>query len=717
VKAWHMDFKLRLFLVVSFLVLGYILLGLRLAQVQLLQGPELAERAVAVRTKDRTVPAARGAVFDRNGKELAINLACEDVYAMPRDVKKYGTAEESAELLAPILGIEKTRLLAQLSSDQKHEWLLRKLTAEQAEAFKQLKYKERKLKGIYIEERMQRFYPNGRLACHVLGFTGVDNQGLEGLELSCDKILKGQPGKLVAEYDAQGREIPETVSSFIPPEAGKDIRLTLDLNIQHLVEKNLDQLYENHKPNRASIIVMDTNSGEILALGNRPGFDPNNFAVASIDERRNAAVCNAYELGSIFKIITAAAALEERIIAPGSACFCSGELTVDKRTMHCSHNRAHGQQTFSEAMANSCNVVLGTIGLRLGMEKFYHYLQLFGLGQKTGIELPGESAGIIVDQGRARSIDLASMSIGQANAFTPLQLLSALCIIANGGRQIKPHAILAVGDGPAAAPGENGADPAVRVISEETSNSLRAILEEVVIDGTGKSAAIAGYRVAGKTGTAQKVGAKGTYLANSFVASFIGFAPVENPRVAVIVVVDAPQGDAYYGGLVAAPYFRNILFETLRYLQVPYSYQPETEGMLDLTNKSKDSVQIPDAVNQEVSAAERLVKDKGLIPVFEGEGDRVWAQIPQPLSLTTRGSKIILYTASADNQKGADQEVVVPDLLNRTIRDAGVVLGSIRLRMEPQGTGCAVSQIPKAGTKVAAGTIVKVWFEPPCAQQ
>ena len=700
----------RIFLI--FVGLGALLfiLALRLAWIQFVRGDELYQKALDNRMRDVPVEAKRGTIYDRNGKELAISISSDALYAIPPEVQQSGREKEIAQKLSAVLGMDESLIFEKITRKSRHEWIKLKVPPEKVQQIKQLE-----LPGIDFAEKSQRFYPKDSLACHVLGISGIDNTGLEGIDYTYNKHLGGVPGRIVIEYDALGRKIPQATHMYIPPQDGNSLVLTIDETIQYIAERELDKLYKTRQPKGATIIVMDPNTGEILALANRPNFNPNVYSEFPIENRRNLAVSNAYEPGSVFKIVTASGALDEGVVRPESAFFCPGGLKVGKHTIHCSNNRAHGSESFTDVVANSCNVGFSTVGLRMGVDSFYKYLRAFGIGDKTGIDLPGEAAGIVVNQKNAKQIDLATMAIGQANAVTPLQLIAAMCAVANGGRYFRPHLAKSI-LGPDGQVVEEIAPEVVRqVISQKTSQEMRSILENVVANGTGSNAAVDGYRVAGKTGTAQKISPTGGYLANEYVASFIGFAPADSPRIACLVMVDAPQGLPYYGGWVAAPVFREVVRDTLRYLQIPYQYPPDQAGERAPAGApaAARTVAVPGVVNLEVEKAEQAVRQAGLVPIIEGDGVRVWGQTPAGDSIVSPGSKVLLYTGPLSARNEDQREVTLPDLSGRTIREAGQILGSLGLRLQVEGSGLASSQSPQPGTVVKEGTVITVVFTPP----
>jgi len=680
----------------SALLLG--LLVVRTAWIQFVMGKELQAKAIDSRLRNIDVKAKRGIIYDRNGSPLAISVSADSVYAVPSQVRRSQRLDEIAGALAEILELDKEEVTQKLNKKVAFEWIKRRVPDE-----KIAKLKELDLPGINFVEENQRYYPKGPLAAHILGFAGIDNQGLNGIELTYDKELRGISGKIMIEYDAAGREIPHAMHQYIPPVDGHSLYLTIDETIQYIVEREIDQLMKIKQAKRAAIIVMDVKTGDILGLANRPVFDPNNYADYDQGTWRNFAISDAYEPGSTFKTVTAAGAMEENTIKPTDRFYDPGYIKVGKETIKCWSRTPHGSQSFIEGVQNSCNPVFVTVGLRMGKDNFYKYLDGFGFGKKTGIDLPGEATGILVPKTRAKEIDLATMSIGQANAVTPIQLVRAVAAIANDGWLMKPQLVKEIRDSEGKLIKKIEPEPVRQVISQKTSEELRAILESVVNEGTGRNAYLEGYKVAGKTGTAQKILPGGGYSSSEYIASFIGFAPADNPRIAALVVVDAPQG-VYYGGTVAAPVFKNVVLDTLRYLEVP----PELE------NKEKVEevkLTVPEVKNKNITQATKELKALGLNVQVEGQGQEIITQLPPAGTQVTKGSTVYLYTQDAESEL-----VVVPDLTGRTIKESSKILTDLGLGMAPQGSGLASLQEPFPGTKVEKGTVIKVKFISPNAE-
>ncbi len=669
-----------------------------------MRGTWYQQEALQNRIREIVVEPKRGVIYDRNGNELAISINVDAVYAVPAEVMKSKKTAQVAREVARILDMKEKEVYELITKNQHSVWIKFKVDPAQARELR-----ARHLPGIGVISKPQRFYPKNNLASHVLGIAGAYNQGLEGIEVQYDKELSGINGRLLVEYDAAGREIPGSTHRYIEPEQGLSLVLTIDQTIQYIAERELDKVMQERRPKSASIIVMDPRTGEILAMANRPDFDPNDYQKYPVSARRNIAISNSYEPGSTFKIVTLSAALQEGLVDSNSRFYDPGYIKVGSEFIHCWLPGGHGSQSLAEVVQNSCNPGFVNIGLRLGTEKFYKYLKGFGFGSPLGIDLPGEAGGIIVPQNEAKPVDLASMSIGQANSVTPLQLVSAMSAVANGGKLMKPHLVKEMRNSKGQVVKRFKPQVLRQVISPETAREVRSYLEKVVSNGTGRNAYIPGYSVGGKTGTAQKPDPRGGYSATDHIASFLGFAPVDSPRLVALVVVDSPKGYPYYGGTVAAPVFREVVRDSLRYLGVPLRYQ------LKDTKLQEDMTVVPPVINLPVQEAEQLLKEAGLEAEKLGNGNMVYGQVPLDGVKVKKGSKVLLNLTMPKQETSGER--VVPDLKGKTLRDAAELLGLMNLVLIPEGepfaTGTAVEQNPPPGTRVSAGSRVKVKFSPP----
>jgi len=699
----HMRKKITFVMIIMFIL--FIAVVAKLVVVQFVQGSELQAKAEDLRTRDLPVSAKRGTIYDRNGEKLAVSISADTVTANPSEVIKSGKAEDTALFLSKVLAMDYQTILTKITKNTSFEYIKRKADFEKA---KQIQ--DADLPGINIIEETQRFYPKEDLAAHLLGFAGIDNQGLEGIEISRDDELSGTAGSIVSEYDAKNREIPQTTQKYVAPSDGYDLVLTIDENIQYFCERELDKLIASTtNPKKASILVMDPNTGEILAMACRPTYDPNNYQDADQSALRNSAISDSYEPGSTFKIITAATALEEGVVTPSEQFYDPGYFLVSGHKLKCwRYYNPHGSETFAEAVENSCNPVFAEVGLRIESKQkglFYKYIRAFGFGQKTGIELSGEANGIMITEEDVSKLNIATISIGQAISVTPIQLITAVSAVANGGMLLEPQIVRQVKDQDGNIIEDFKVKEVRRVISKETSETLRLILEKVVSEGTGSKAYIPGFRVGGKTGTAQKAGVGG-YMQGKYVASFIGMAPVNDPQAVVLVIVDEPQGYPNQGGQVAGPIVKTVMEDTLRYLGVAPQVDSKTEVGADSEAKT---VVVPGVVNLSLDAATKALKSSGLKVTTSGSGDIVSSQVPAALSKVAQGSSVLLNLgkASSTDSKGL---ITVPDLTGKRMADAAELLGAMGLKLVASGSGIVYEQSPVPGKKVQSGSSVNVTF-------
>jgi stage V sporulation protein D (sporulation-specific penicillin-binding protein) len=681
--------------------IGFCLLGVRIFWVQFVQGAELSAKATQNRMRDVPVESKRGIIYDRNGRELAISISADSVYAIPAEVRRSKREQEVAQKLAQVLGMDDEKLYKKVTAISSFEWINRQISPEQAKQIRDMA-----LPGIDLTEESRRFYPKGTLASHILGISGIDNTGLEGIDKFYDSLVGGTKGRIVIEHDAAGRDIPEATHKYIPPIDGGSLVLTIDETIQYITERELDKVFKERQAKSAAAIVMDPKTGEILAMASRPTFNPNSYGDFPAINRRNFAINDVYEPGSTMKITTAAMALEEGIVNRNTQFHCTGYIKVGVETIGCPNHKAHGDQTFAEIVENSCNVGFVKVGLELGVEKYYQYLNAFGFGKMTGIDLPGEARGILVPQASAKQIDLAVMAMGQANAVTPIQLLTAVAAVANNGKMMKPHLLKQVLDRDGKVISTTEPEMVRTVIAEDTAKELCVILEGEVTNGTGRNAYIEGYLVGGKTGTAQKIAPGGGYLASEYVSSFIGLAPSDDPRLVCLVVVDAPQGYPYYGGWVAAPAAREIINDSLRYLEVPLR-QKEGQSV----EVPEEKVVVPDVVNLPLADALASLSGRGLNTKVNGSGNIVWQQIPKGQTKLSKGSQVIIYMSpfEKDNKDG---EITVPDLQGKSMKEVARILADLGLHLLPEGYGISFKQSPEAGKVITSGSTVKVQFQP-----
>ncbi|BDG60762.1 penicillin-binding transpeptidase domain-containing protein [Caldinitratiruptor microaerophilus] len=669
----------------------------RLAYWQFVRGEELARMGEEIRAWEMRIRAPRGPIVDRLGRPLAETVTAEAIYARPREVKN---PEAVAARLAPILGMKPEDILARLRKNTFYEYIKRRPTEAEAAAVRGM-IERGELTGVGLEPEARRLYPEGTLAAHVLGFAGIDMQGLEGLELYYDKYLRGKNGQVRTEVDARGFEIAGGQTSIDPPQPGLTMVLTLDKALQVILEEAADRTVDVTHAKRAALIVMDVKTGGILAMASRPAYDPNHFAASDPATRRMWLVTDAVSPGSIFKPVTAAAALEEGVITLSTPFYDSGRITVMGETISNWNFRGFGAGTLADVMRTSSNVGFATIGLKLGREKFYKWLEAFNLTRRTGIDLPGETVGQRPPFARATDLDLAIMAFGQTLTVTPIQMLAALNAIANDGRWVQPHLLkeFRTPDGQVA----EVFQPASRqILSPETAREVQRLMVEVVTNGTGRQAAVPGYNVAGKTGTAEKF--EGGRKLDRYIASFAGFAPVPDPQVSVLVMIDEPEG-LTYGGQVAAPVFSQIIGDILRYLSIPPQRAPGGP-------EASPPVPVPNLVNLSPEEARKVAGEAGFGILLEGSGALVTGQFPPAGALVTRGT-VLRARAEPELPPPGDGEVRVPDLRGRTLREAADLLAGMELYVTAEGSGTVVRQEPAAGSAVPRRARIRIWLEPP----
>lgn len=707
--------KRLLFAFLMVVVLSFALI-IRLGFIQIVQGEELKKGALEQWTKSIEIKAKRGTIYDRNGKELAISVSSHTVWASPADIKN---PEETAKKVAEVLELDEKEVYEKITKKVNVIKIKQWITMEETK-----KLRELNLSGIEIVDDNKRFYPYGAFASYILGFTDIDNNGLYGIERTYDKYLSGASGRWVKIEDARGVEMPYGGEKVYEPENGLNVVLTIDETIQHFAEKAAKEALERTKAKNVAILVMEPKTGDILALANLPQYDPNNprepldpelkeqwknltqeeLEKEWYDMWRNFSINDSYEPGSTFKLIVSAAALEEGAVNVDTHFYCGGFVRdIPGVVLKCARwYNPHGSQNFKEALENSCNVAFVDVGRRLGKEKLYEYIKAFGFGEPTGIELTGEQGGIIpVNTDVIKEVNLATMSYGHGIAVTPIQLLTAVSAIANGGKLMVPRVVSKLVDNEGNV--VKTIEPVVKrqVISESTAKTLLELMEGVVSEGTGSNAYVPGYRVAGKTGTAQKI-IDGRYAPGKYIGSFVAVAPADDPKIAVLVIVDEPQG-VYYGGSVAAPVAGDLIEETLNYLDVPPKYTEEEK------EKYENTQVVPDVRNKKIEEAGKILTELGFRYTTESydfsENSIVIEQFPLPGTEVTLGSIVDLYL---DVDYIRDNKIVVPDVTGKTREEIINILKGIGLNYEFQGQGKAIDQDPKPGTEVEKNSTVKI---------
>ncbi len=637
----------------------------RLVILQLVQAADLKARGIERRTTDKSLLPERGTIYDAQGHVLAQSIPVKQIVADPKTLsnlinnKQYKkTKEDVAKQLGTILAIKPQDILDKL--DKKDlSWIS---LAHQVDVSKADEIMALKIPGVGFDEEEKRVYPMGNFAASALGIVNLEGHGVEGVESYYDKALFGIPGFKSQEQDTKDRSILDALHQIDPTRPGNNVALTLDSTIQYLVEQQLNELQQATKANSVTILAMDPKTGRILGMGSRPTFDPTEYAKAAPDARRNLSIGMSYEPGSTFKIITGSAALEEGTIHPSDTFKDEGFLVIPPRkiTNWDSDQKPHGNPTFTKGMQLSSNVVLAQVGMKLGKESFYTYLSAFGFGSKTGIDISGEESGLLLPLDKVRDIDLATMSFGQTNSVTPIQLLSAISAVANGGTLYRPYIVdkIMAPDGQLV---QQQKPTAVRqVITKATATQMTEILKQVVSDGTGGLAKIPGISVAGKTGTAQKVDPKtGQYSPTDFIASFAAYAPAEDPKIAVLVIIDSPkEGGSHQGGTLGGPRAKAIIEGALQYYGFPVASGTEST-------------------------------------VTISPGDSAVRPSPKPV---------------IPERSPVSGEVVIPDLTGMTMRQVGDLLAKSELHFNFTGSGLVNQQTPQAGKVVVKGTTIDIKF-------
>lgn len=686
---------------------------------QFIKGAELKSGAIQQQTLDSVVSPKRGIIYDRNGKVLSQSISVQTVTASPAEVTKKGKENQIASKLAKILNKDKKKIKEIITRNSSYEIVARKIDNATAE-----KIRKANLDGIYLIEDTKRTYPYGSLASHVIGFVGNDNQGLDGIEMVYDKYLKGMPGRMISSKSASGTEMPYEYEKYINPENGANLVLTIDEVIQHFVEEELHQAVEEYDvENGAACIVMNAKTGEILAMATCPDYDLNSpftlpanveaeLAELKGDEYneayndrlrklwRNKAVVDTYEPGSTFKPFTAAMALEENLVSTDEMFTCNGGLQVMDYYIKCWKSGGHGQLSFAQGFENSCNPVFMNLGARVGSSKFIEYFKKFGFMSSTGFDLPGEASGAFHAADKFKDVEIATSAFGQSFNVTPLQLITAYSAITNGGQMVRPHIAKELVDDNGNVIRKFETEIIRRVMSKETADTIRDILQGVVDNGTSKNAFIRGYRLAGKTGTSEKL-PRGN---GKYVASFVGFAPANDPEIIGLVMLDEPMGSSHMGGAIAAPTFKKIFDEVLRYMDIEPQF---TEDDLLINEK-----EVPSVVGMDISEIAKVFEDAGLKYSLWGQGATVISQVPTAGSMLADGSVVAVYTEETQSDT-----VEVPDVRGMSSIEANAAITNVGLNLKiegaavtEQGSAVVSTQSPTPGTKVKRGSPVTVEF-------
>ncbi|MBU3145119.1 stage V sporulation protein D [Clostridium sp. CF012] len=708
--------KRRMLAVFFILFLLFFLLISRLSYVMIVKGKEYKQRATLQWTSDFRITPQRGQILDRNGKELAISA---NVFRIDLDLnllretttKNELTMEGIAPELAKILGMEPKDVLSIFTQKDSKGKLIRsailkrRVEKDVVDKIVEFSYKS-KLRGIVITGDTKRYYPNQNFLANVLGHTNFDGNGLTGVELYYDKYLSGVPGINLSETDRKGEDLPYKISNYTKPINGKDVVLTIDEVIQLFCEKAASQAMIDNKAAAVTIIAMNPKNGEILGMVNKPDYNPNEpwDITKNFDENqkawRNRAVSDAFEPGSIFKVVTATAAMEEKVVDENDRFVCNGSTVVGGETIRCHKTTGHGSQSFVDILKNSCNVGFMELGRRLGAEKLNKYVYLFGFGKESGIDLNGEALGIIRKTKDMTAVDVATTSFGQSNTLSAVQYLTAFNAIANGGKLITPHVMKEIINhddlNNKKVLQEYSNFNERRIIDEPIARQLRSYLEQVVENGGGKKAYIAGYHIAGKTGTAQKV-INGLYAPGKYVSSFAGMAPASDPQITLLVSIDEPNPAWYYGGQIATVVAKQAFSDIFNYLSI------KSDASSEETSKSllKDVI-VPEVRGLKRAEAQKILKENNLKLNLTTEGEVITDMTPKPGYTVKEGTEIILRT---DTRVVYSNKVIVPNIKGSSPERASKVLNSLGLKIRFIGKGI-VSEQSIEGTEVKKGTII-----------
>lgn len=719
-------------LILLILVLGFGAAVLRLTYLTTVQSSELQESAVDLQLADTTVSAKRGTIYDANGNVLAESASVWQVVMSPVNFKNDKQRQAAAKGLSEIFDLEYNDVLDDTKQQSHYVVVKRRIESDEREKVLELidtLKKDYSCSGvIQLLDDYKRYYPKNSLASSVIGFTGSDDQGLEGIEYEYDSYLSGTPGRIITAQNARGTDMPFRYEQNVESEDGNNVYLTIDETIQSICEKYMQKgVEDNNVLNKGVCIAMDVNTGAILAMVTTDGYDLNNpYELSAKDKKkikstpkkkqaeaesaalsnmwRNKAVADTYMPGSVFKMCIASAALEENLVNEKTSFTCTGSISVEGETIHCSNISGHGTQNFVEAISNSCNPAFIQIGQMLGAGKFRQYYQGFGFSDKTGIDLPGEAEDSFWKEGKMGGVDLAVASFGQNFTITPIQMITACAAVSNGGYVVQPHVVSKITDSKGNVIKTVDKKIKRQVISDDTSKKMNEYLEYNTERQGAAAGYISGYKVAGKTGTTEKRGV--TKVESSFsedyISSFCGYAPADDPQIAMLVFFDTPDGDAYYGSQVSSPVFINIMSEVLPYLDVKTSYTDEELGYVDAS--------AGDYTGVSVDEAKTAVEADGFTATVKGNGSTVISQIPTVSSGLQKGGSIVLYTDS-DSQS---ETVSVPSLIGLSPDEVNDVASAYGLNVSFSGattsSGTSSSQNVEAGTSVSPGTVITVSF-------
>jgi len=686
-QEFKKSLKNRVIFYFAVIFILFIILALRLLWIQVINSAEYEHKALDQRIREFMVNSERGIIYDNSGRKLAVSLAAKTVVALPDNIID---PKNTAAELAKLLNIDYQTIYRRITSDLAAVYLQRKIDESLHK-----KIKEKNISGIIFTEENKRYYPEGELASHIIGFTGVDNQGLNGLELSYNKYLIGKEGKIAVERDASGRTIPDGVKESVPGRDGYDVYLTIDEVIQYLAEKELRNAQNDFNFSGGSVVVMDSQNGDILAMANTPSYDPNNFSSYSEKSWRNRAINDVFEPGSTFKIITAAAAMEEGVITENDVLTDPGHIYVEGEEINCWSNVGHREQTFAEVVKNSCNPGFVEVGLKMDKATFYSYIRAFGFGSKTGIRLPAEAPGLMPKYDRIGPVEQATFSFGHGLSVTAVQITSAISAVANEGKLMRPRLVKKVDTGPGRENIINEPTAVRQVVSKKTADKVKELLKQVVASGTGTKAAVKGYQIGGKTGTAKH------YNEDLYDSSFIGIVPTDNTELVIFVVLFDISGNTYYGSQTAAPVFKNLTENILNYLNVKPDYEDEFHY-----KSENEQLKMPNLINKEKIIAEEILRESGFNVKLVGEGSIVRDQLPKAGSIANKNSTVWLF--DADNAETYNILIPVPDFRGLKAAEAAALADKKGLKLSLSGSGKVIGQSVYPGRRIKSDKVISL---------
>ncbi|MBC5787396.1 MULTISPECIES: penicillin-binding transpeptidase domain-containing protein [Clostridiaceae] len=754
----NMKFKLNI-IIFSVVLVAFVALIVRIVYIACFaeyDGVKYGVKAYNQQLGADTINANRGTIYDRNMTPLAQSATVWTVSVAPNQITTDEQRQLVAQGLSDILGLDYNEVLEKTKKNTKYEIIKKKVEKPEADkitAYIEEKNKEidaeneqirennknalekqelkQKVKGIHMVEDSKRYYPQANSASHIIGFTGSDNQGLYGVELAYDEELSGTPGKVVIAQNALGGDLPFDYEYYYPAQDGNSLVLTVDETLQHYLDKAIQQAIDTHHPtNRVAGVMMDVNTGEILAMSTNGGYDLNDpYTISDTNLQSqleglqgdelteatkkarekmwtNKVITETYEPGSVFKVVTASAALEEKTQTLDSTFNCTGSIQVvsGAKPIHCWKTSGHGSQNFTQAVVNSCNPAFVQIGQSLGSDLFFQYFKLFGMTEATGIDLPGENKyPLYYTADQLGPAELASEAFGQSMGITPMQMMTAFSATVNGGYMVTPHVVKQIIDQDGNITETNTGETKRQAISEETSEMMRGVLEQVVSANGGSNASVPGYRIAGKSGTAQKLSYTNATGDVVYVSSFVGCVPADDPQFALLILVDEPRSGLYYGSAVASPVFAQVMSDAIPYMGISPEYTEE-----ELQNQG---AAVPSVEGSNLADAQTRINSAGLVAETIGSGGTVVKQIPSAGSKMLKGGKVILYTEEQETTK-----VTVPDVIGKTQAEVNQILAGYGLNIALTNSGIqnqkakATTQSPPAGTEVEKGSVVTVEF-------